>query len=137
MKSLLIATLVGVAVLALAACAGNGQATPTGDEPGPNVEHTNRPPPPPHVINLNDSGGRDPFRFDPSELTFSAGETVALELRSESQFHTFTVEALGIQVDVDGGETVKLTYTFDQPGTYDLICIPHRAAGMTGTITVR
>jgi len=89
------------------------------------------------VINLNDSGGRGPFSFDPSELNFSVGETVTLVLKSETQFHTFTVETLGIDADVPVGETVDFTYTFDKAGTYDLICIPHQALGMTGTITVR
>ena len=58
-------------------------------------------------------------------------------LKSEAQFHTFTVEALGIDEDVNPGKSVEFTYTFDKAGTYDLICIPHQTLGMTGSITVR
>ena len=89
------------------------------------------------TVNLDDAGGRGPFSFDPAELTFNAGETVDFTFVGESQFHTFTVADLGIDVDVDGGETVTLQYTFDTPGTYELIFVPHQALGMVGTITVR
>ena len=136
MKSLLMATLLGVVVLALAACGGGGAPTPI-PTPTPTPTATPTPTGPSDVINLNDSGGRDPLTFEPADLTFSLGETRTLVLRSESQFHTFTVEALGIDEDVNPGKTVEFTYTFDKAGTYDLICIPHQTAGMTGTITVR
>lgn len=75
--------------------------------------------------------------FEPADLTFSVRKTVTLVLRSETQFHTFTVEALGIDIGVDGGKTEKLEHTFDKAGTYDLICIPREALGMTGTIIVK
>ena len=74
--------------------------------------------------------------FDPSEFSFDVGDTVAFTLCAETEFHTFTVGDLEIDVDVDGGKTERLIYTFDKAGTYDLICIPHQALGMVGTITV-
>lgn len=86
---------------------------------------------------LDDGAGRGPFAFTPVDYEFSVGETVNFSFTSESQFHTFTVNDLGIDVAVDGGTTVNFSYTFDSPGTYDLICIPHEALGMKGTITVR
>ncbi len=89
------------------------------------------------TVDLNDSGGRGPFAFDPFDLNFSAGEAVSFTFVGESVFHTFTVEELGIDVDVDGGETVSFEFTFDEQGTYRLICIPYQALGMIGTITVR
>ncbi len=88
-------------------------------------------------VKLNDSGGRGPFAFDPVDLSFSVGEAVSFTFVGEAVFHTFTVEDLGIDVDVNGGETVSFDFTFDKPGTYTLICIPHQALGMVGTITVR
>ena len=104
---------------------------PTGPGPGPGagpaIEVT---------VKLNDSGGRGPFVFDPVDLSFGAGEVVSFSLVGDATFHTFTVEELDIDVDVDGGETVSFDFTFDQPGTYTLICIPHQALGMVGTITV-
>ena len=57
-------------------------------------------------------------------------------LVAEAEFHTFTVDELDIDVFMEAGETVRYTFTFDKPGTYKLICIPHQALGMTGEIVV-
>jgi len=89
------------------------------------------------TVALDDGGGRGPFAFEPTDFTFSAGETVEFTFVSGSQFHTFTVDDLGIDVEVDGGATVNFEQTFDKPGTYTLICIPHEGSGMVGTITVQ
>lgn len=35
---------------------------------------------------------------------------------------------------IDGGRTYE--YTFEQPGTYHYVCIPHERNGMVGTIRV-
>ena len=75
--------------------------------------------------------------FDPSEFTFSVGDTITLQLTAEGEFHTFTVDDLGIDVSVEPGQPAALTFTFDRAGTFDLICIPHEFQGMVGTITVR
>ena len=124
-KTLHTAALLGVTVLALAACTGNGQTiTPT---PCPtNVDVVGR--------DLSSSGL---YTFDPEDITVCAGDTVTFKITSETEFHTFTVEALDIEVDVWAGEAVELTFTFDKAGTYELICRPHQSVGMTGTITVR
>ena len=37
---------------------------------------------------------------------------------------------------VEGGETVFFEFTFDEAGEYGLICTPHEAEGMVGTIIV-
>ena len=87
------------------------------------------------VLN-RDLGGSGTYEFDPSDLTFRVGETVTLSIAAESEFHTFTVDGLGIDVSVDGGEIEEITYTFDRAGTFQLICIPHESLGMVGTITV-
>ncbi len=142
------------AAMAALACGGDEEQAPAAPRPSPS------PPPAPTApapaaptapagpapvapaaatevtVGLNDAGGRGPFAFDPADLSFSAGEAVSFTFVSESQFHTFTVEELGIDVDVNAGETVGFDFTFDKPGTYALICIPHEALGMVGTITV-
>jgi plastocyanin len=47
------------------------------------------------------------------------------------------VDDLGIDESVDSGATVELSFTFDTAGTFELICVPHQALGMVGTITVQ
>lgn len=103
------------------------------------------PPPAPAVsaevtelsVGLLDGGGRGPFAFEPFDFNFAVGEEVKFSFASEAVFHTFTVDDLGIDVSVDGGDTVEFTFTFDTLGTYELTCIPHQALGMVGTITVQ
>ncbi len=58
-------------------------------------------------------------------------------LIAETEFHTFTVDDLGIDMELDSGETKTLTYTFDKAGVYKLICIPNEALGMVGEIVVQ
>ncbi len=35
------------------------------------------------------------------------------------------------------GTRQRFSRTFDEPGTYRYICIPHEGAGMVGTVVVR
>ena len=87
-------------------------------------------------VRLQDPGLSGSYAFDPSELVFSAGDTVTLKLTSEAEFHTFTVDELGIDVSVIAHEEATLTFTFQEAGTFELICIPHETLGMVGSITV-
>ena len=87
-------------------------------------------------IDNQDKGGSGVYQFVPSELDFQVGDTVTFEITAETEFHTFTVDDLGIDVSLEAGETVTHTYTFDKAGVFKLLCIPHETFGMTGTITV-
>lgn len=84
-----------------------------------------------------DPGGSGKYQFGPNEMTFGVGEVVTFTLSSETEFHTFTVDDLGIDVPMDPGSSETLTFTFDNPGTFQLICIPHEFQGMVGSITVK
>ena len=91
------------------------------------------------VIN-HDLAGSGDYRFEPSELAFKVGETVTFTLIGETELHSFTVDELGIDIDVDAsanpGATGTLTHTFDRAGTFRLVCIYHEGNGMVGTVTV-
>ena len=76
------------------------------------------------------------YKFNPEQLMFTVGETVKLNLTSQSEFHSFTVDDLDIDLEVEADTTESFTFTFDKPGTYDIICIPHESLGMVGTIVV-
>ena len=149
-----LAMLAGLAFLAMAACAADAQPTPTpfrrsSPPPPPRAPvptasaasptpATPEPPGIPVSVNLKDPGGSGgTYQFDPSELTFSVADRITFTFTAETEFHTFTVDDLGIDVPMDSGTTDTLTFIFDKPGTYDLICIPHESQGMVGTITVQ
>ena len=87
-------------------------------------------------IGLQDPGGSGEYSFDPSAMNFKIGETVNFSLTSETEFHTFTVNDLDIDVSVDFGETVDVSFTFTEAGTFELVCIPHFGNGMFGTVIV-
>jgi uncharacterized cupredoxin-like copper-binding protein len=116
------------------------------------------PAPPDRTIAIS---ATDQLRFSPSAFTARAGETVAFEISNSGALpHEFTIGDAPVQqaherqmasgnamesspdatfsVDVPAGQTTRLVYTFEQPGTLLFGChVPgHYAAGMLATITV-
>lgn len=91
----------------------------------------------PFTVRMIDNGGAGPFAFEPADLTFSVGEIVNFTFIGEDAFHTFTVSDLEIDEEIEAGETTGLDFKFEVAGTYELICIPHEALGMIGTITIQ
>jgi plastocyanin len=89
------------------------------------------------IVNMHDPVSSGRYAFEPNEFKFSRGETVEFTITTENPvFHTFTVVDLGIDIAIDGGDIGTLTFTFDRPGEYKLICIPHKDRGMVGAILV-
>jgi plastocyanin len=154
MRSVTFVLMLGVVLVALAACGGGDSEDPTAtpvqpaSPPAPASAPATAPAPAAApaaapatggtavTVSLLDAGGRGPFVFDPVDFTYSAGTTVDFKFVGDATFHTFTVDDLGIDVEVNGGETVDFSFTFDAAGSYELICIPHEALGMVGTITI-
>lgn len=128
-KGLLIAALSAVVLALGALMIAPGQAT---DDIAATVEMT------------------DALRFDPGTVTIQSGETVTW--RNSSQVaHTVTADPdlagdpSNVQLP-EGAQTFdsgniapgdSYSRTFDVPGTYEYICIPHEAQGMTGTLVVK
>ncbi|HEU5140171.1 MAG TPA: cupredoxin domain-containing protein [Bacillales bacterium] len=80
----------------------------------------------------------DDFYFEPKKITIQQGEKAKLTLKNEGDAeHTFTVEELGVDVEIEPGETKTITITGKKPGTYMLICEYHKDKGMTGKIIVK
>jgi plastocyanin len=89
------------------------------------------------------------LNFVPETITISAGETV--EWRNASRVgHTVTADAQkaanadnvhlpqGAEPFDSGmiGPDGTFSYTFDVPGRYEYVCLPHEAAGMIGEVIV-
>lgn len=102
-------------------------------------------------------GMTESHAFDPKEITIDAGETVTW-INDSSESHTVTAyeDSLPEGADYfdnggaegeeaardDVGENLMqpgdtFEVSFDQPGTYRYLCIPHEGHGMTGTVVVR
>ena len=78
------------------------------------------------------------FAFDPSELTIAVGTEVSF-LNADGAPHTVTEGSDGEAVDdpviddeLAGNQATS--FTFDEPGTYDLTCLFHPSMNMTVTV---
>jgi plastocyanin len=112
----------------------------------------------------SDSGGKydigmSAVAFKPVEISITAGETIRWQ-NTSSRGHTITAYEDQIPAEAEyfasgGFKTEKRareafhsefggiidsgdwwTHTFEIPGTYGYVCIPHEASNMVGTITV-
>ena len=122
-----------LAALALAACSGQKERAP--GEVGMTAAHA----------------------FDPKEITIDAGDTVTW-INDSEESHTVTAFDDGLPDGADyfdnGGSADEeaardaisdnlmepdetYEFTFEEPGTYRYLCIPHESEGMTGTVVVR
>jgi plastocyanin len=82
-------------------------------------------------VELNDDN------FNPKVITIPNGKTTTLILKNKGvKNHTFTVEKLGIDVEVQPGNEKTITVKPQQPGTYELICRYHFREGMVGKVIV-
>lgn len=77
------------------------------------------------------------FSFKPSAITVKANEPVTFNF-ANTGFHTFTIDELGVDVDLRSKPSGAVTFTPTKKGTFSFYCaIPgHKASGMSGTITV-
>ncbi|HZH63177.1 MAG TPA: cupredoxin domain-containing protein [Metabacillus sp.] len=76
--------------------------------------------------------------FDPKVITIQNGKTTKLILKNEGKKeHTFTVEKLKIDTEVQPGKEKTITVNPKKPGTYELICRYHLQEGMVGKVIVK
>jgi plastocyanin/uncharacterized membrane protein len=77
--------------------------------------------------------------FDPIGLHVEPGTTVRFELAAGT--HSATAYENRIPSDASAFDSGVVSsggfeYTFEEPGTYDYYCIPHKSVGMVGRIVV-
>ncbi|MEH7505018.1 cupredoxin domain-containing protein [Neobacillus drentensis] len=76
--------------------------------------------------------------FNPIVITILNGKTTPLILKNKGKKeHTFTVEKLGIDAEVQPGKEKTITVEPKKPGTYELICRYHFSKGMVGKVIVK
>lgn len=68
------------------------------------------------------------WQFQPGELRFPTGATVDFITSAPDVTHGFKVVGTNINVMVLPGEVSKVTYTFDEPGEYLIVC--HEYCGL-------
>ncbi len=76
--------------------------------------------------------------FNPKVITIPNGTSTTLILKNKGKKeHTFTVEKLGIDVEIQPGKEMNISVKPKQPGTYELICRYHFQEGMVGKVIVK
>lgn len=76
--------------------------------------------------------------FNPKVITIPNGTATTVILKNKgTKEHTFTMEKLGIDVEVQPGTEKNITVKPKQPGTYELICRYHFKEGMVGEVIVK
>ena len=101
------------------------------------AEDDTPPPPPPASATIQVLGPSGGNRFEPTEVTIEAGQTVRWIWPAGSQDHNVAPDDTEPTTSgplVDGPD--DYSFTFNTPGTYDFFCANHVGEGMSGTVIV-
>jgi plastocyanin len=74
------------------------------------------------------------FQFDQTSMTVTDGTVAVAVTNDDTTRHTFTIDALGVDLNVPPGTTQRVTFGADA-GTYRFYCRPH--PNMTGNLAVQ
>src|SRR3954447_13823912 len=77
----------------------------------------------------------DDYYFEPTVLKGSPGQKITLELENEgSAEHSFTVDAQGIDKELQPGDETKVKVTIPKSGAVSFYCKFHKNEGMAGAL---
>jgi cytochrome c oxidase subunit II len=62
------------------------------------------------------------FAFAPDKITLTKGKTVRLRIHSEDVTHGFFLRPLKLDEEIPAGQTIEVTVTPQEAGTFTLIC---------------
>ena len=79
----------------------------------------------------------DDYYFKPTVLEGKPGQKVTLEVKNEGKtVHSFTIDAQGIDQDVQPGEQAEVSVTIPKSGMVSFYCKFHKSSGMAGALAV-
>ncbi|MFH1909239.1 MAG: cupredoxin domain-containing protein [Chloroflexota bacterium] len=62
------------------------------------------------------------YAYSPGEIRVNPGDTVTIELVSTDVVHGLYLDGYGLSVQADPGQTARLTFTADKPGSFRFRC---------------
>lgn len=62
------------------------------------------------------------FQFDPGTIEVQRGERVTIELVATDVVHGLYLDGYGLEMTADPGQTARLTFVADRPGTFRFRC---------------
>lgn len=120
---------VAVALFLATACGQAPVAIPATPTPAPL-------PPLATIPRLDLSG----YQFTPNVIEVTRGQRTKFELAGDGLAHTFTIQAIGVDIPVAEGsvsQAVEFLVPADASGELALVCRLHELAGMVATLRVR
>ncbi len=78
------------------------------------------------------------YFFTPNTITAAPGSTVKVTFAKNVGFHTFVIDAIGLNFSINEGESLLFTAP-SEPGSYTFYCDvgSHQSFGMEGTLIVQ
>lgn len=76
------------------------------------------------------------FGFDPAAVRVSTGTTVVWEWTGLGSSHNVIAEDGSFESELVADEGHTFSQTFEEPGTVEYYCTPHRTMGMKGVLVV-
>lgn len=115
--------------LAVTAACGGGSDDDAGD--GGSPTQTSRPEAQEFEMSAAD------FAFSPDAIELEPGQSLDIQLTNDGEaLHTFTLDELNIDVEVQPGDEVDVPLTASEPGQFTFYCRFHDSQGMTGTLRI-
>ena len=74
------------------------------------------------------------FEFSKKIIAADGGRVAVFVDNQDTTLHTFTVEELGVDLEIPAGEPARIRFDAE-PGTYEFFCRPHQP-DMSGTLEV-
>jgi heme/copper-type cytochrome/quinol oxidase subunit 2 len=62
------------------------------------------------------------FAYTPSNLKVNLGDRVTIDLTSMDVVHGLSIDGYDLEISADPGQTTRLSFIADRPGTYRLRC---------------
>ncbi|ELZ39395.1 halocyanin domain-containing protein [Halorubrum tebenquichense] len=84
-----------------------------------------------------DVGAGDGLAFGPAAVAVSSGTTVVWEWTGQGGSHNVAAESGDFESESSSEEGYTFEYTFEETGTYEYVCTPHRSVGMKGAVVVQ
>jgi plastocyanin len=75
------------------------------------------------------------MEFMPATITAPSGEITVFVHNQDNVLHTLTIDELGVDLLIPANTKANVTFNAE-PGTYEIVCVPHEGMGMTGTLKV-
>lgn len=75
------------------------------------------------------------IEFDKETIEAEAGKVSVFVDNKDTTFHTFTIDELGVDLDIPAGKAARVTFDVPESGSFVFYCVPHES-DMEGVLEV-